>query len=122
MVNESGALHKVLHSHDVLARVALARLCHTVSRAKSLNGLYHLYCLFIRIYGMVQWRLSTKSVVLCKQKGRTLRLSLMLCCINSLLIRMTQSLLRPSPARWENLTMKTGTCVKYRIIALANNN
>nr|KAJ0193177.1 hypothetical protein LSAT_V11C800417170 [Lactuca sativa] len=32
-----GALHDVLRSPDVLARVALARLCHTISRAKSLN-------------------------------------------------------------------------------------
>ncbi|GAB4854056.1 hypothetical protein Ancab_022637 [Ancistrocladus abbreviatus] len=32
-----GALHDVLHLHDVLARVALARLCHTISRAKALD-------------------------------------------------------------------------------------
>ncbi|CAA2990832.1 ATPase, V1 complex, subunit H [Olea europaea subsp. europaea] len=32
-----GALQDVLHLHDVLARVALARLCHTVSRARALD-------------------------------------------------------------------------------------
>ncbi|KZV39204.1 hypothetical protein F511_29570 [Dorcoceras hygrometricum] len=33
-----GALQDVLHLHDVLARVALAKLCHTVSRARALDG------------------------------------------------------------------------------------
>ncbi|KAK9055297.1 hypothetical protein SSX86_026379 [Deinandra increscens subsp. villosa] len=37
LVQPGGALEDVLHSHDVLARVSLARLCHTISRAKSLN-------------------------------------------------------------------------------------
>ncbi|XP_027175218.1 uncharacterized protein LOC113774796 [Coffea eugenioides] len=37
VVQPGGALHDVLHLHDVLARVALARLCHTISRARSLN-------------------------------------------------------------------------------------
>ncbi|CAN0901327.1 TSET complex member tstB [Linum grandiflorum] len=32
-----GALQDVLHLHDVLARVALARLCHTISRARALD-------------------------------------------------------------------------------------
>ncbi|XP_075509599.1 uncharacterized protein LOC142546012 [Primulina tabacum] len=32
-----GALQDVLHLHDVLARVALAKLCHTVSRARALD-------------------------------------------------------------------------------------
>ncbi|GAA0165131.1 scaffold/adaptor protein [Lithospermum erythrorhizon] len=32
-----GALHDVLHLHDVLARVALAKLCHTISRARALE-------------------------------------------------------------------------------------
>ncbi|KAL6977920.1 hypothetical protein U1Q18_026706 [Sarracenia purpurea var. burkii] len=32
-----GALQDVLHLHDVLARVALARLCHAISRARSLD-------------------------------------------------------------------------------------
>ncbi|KAK4373116.1 hypothetical protein RND71_008500 [Anisodus tanguticus] len=32
-----GALQDVLHMHDVLARVALARLCHSISRARSLD-------------------------------------------------------------------------------------
>ncbi|ONK62002.1 uncharacterized protein A4U43_C08F35790 [Asparagus officinalis] len=32
-----GALSDVLHLHDVLARVSLARLCHTLSRARSLE-------------------------------------------------------------------------------------
>ncbi|KAJ8445214.1 hypothetical protein Cgig2_024420 [Carnegiea gigantea] len=31
------ALHDVLHLNDVLARVALAKLCHTVSRARALD-------------------------------------------------------------------------------------
>lgn len=35
---KSGALQDVLHLHDVLARVALAKLCHTVSRARVLDG------------------------------------------------------------------------------------
>ena len=35
---ESGALQDVLHLHDVLARVSLARLCHTISRARALDG------------------------------------------------------------------------------------
>ncbi|KAH6798551.1 SH3 domain-containing protein [Perilla frutescens var. frutescens] len=34
---KSGALQDVLHLHDVLARVALAKLCHTVSRARVLD-------------------------------------------------------------------------------------
>lgn len=33
-----GALHDVLHLHDVLARVALARLCYSISRARALDG------------------------------------------------------------------------------------
>ncbi|KAJ9548414.1 hypothetical protein OSB04_020957 [Centaurea solstitialis] len=37
LVQPGGVLQDVLHCHDVLARVALARLCHTISRAKSLN-------------------------------------------------------------------------------------
>lgn len=36
--HESGALQDVLHLHDVLARVSLARLCHTLSRARALDG------------------------------------------------------------------------------------
>lgn len=35
---ESGALQDVLHLHDVLARISLARLCHTLSRARALDG------------------------------------------------------------------------------------
>ncbi|CAI0553286.1 unnamed protein product [Linum tenue] len=37
VVVPGGALQDVLHLHDVLARVALARLCHTVSRARALD-------------------------------------------------------------------------------------
>ncbi|KAL2533342.1 SH3 domain-containing protein [Abeliophyllum distichum] len=36
-VQSDGALQDVLHLHDVLARVALARLCHAVSRARALD-------------------------------------------------------------------------------------
>ncbi|KAF3616363.1 putative protein phosphatase 2C 47-like [Capsicum annuum] len=36
-VQPGGALQDVLHMHDVLARVALARLCHSISRARSLD-------------------------------------------------------------------------------------
>lgn len=36
----SGALHDVLYLHDVLARVSLARLCHTLSTARALDGEY----------------------------------------------------------------------------------
>lgn len=32
-----GALQDVLHLHDVLARVSLAKLCHTISRARALD-------------------------------------------------------------------------------------
>ncbi|WOL02023.1 hypothetical protein Cni_G10742 [Canna indica] len=34
----SGALHDILHLHDVLARVSLARLCHTLYRARALDA------------------------------------------------------------------------------------
>lgn len=37
LVQPGGALQDVLHLHDVLARVALARLCHSISRARSLD-------------------------------------------------------------------------------------
>jgi hypothetical protein len=37
VVQPGGALHDVLHLHDVLARVALAKLCYTISRARSLD-------------------------------------------------------------------------------------
>ncbi|WCJ34671.1 SH3 domain-containing protein [Euphorbia peplus] len=37
LVVPGGALQDVLHLHDVLARVSLARLCHTISRARSLD-------------------------------------------------------------------------------------
>ncbi|KAM7477439.1 hypothetical protein LguiA_025652 [Lonicera macranthoides] len=37
LVQPGGALQDVLHLHDVLARVALAKLCHTVSRARALD-------------------------------------------------------------------------------------
>ncbi|CAL0312561.1 unnamed protein product [Lupinus luteus] len=36
-VETGGALHDVLHLHDVLARVSLARLCCTISRARALD-------------------------------------------------------------------------------------
>lgn len=34
----AGALQDVLHLHDVLARVSLARLCCAISRARALDG------------------------------------------------------------------------------------
>ncbi|KAG5564842.1 hypothetical protein RHGRI_000890 [Rhododendron griersonianum] len=37
VVEIRGALQDILHLHDVLARVALARLCHAISRARSLD-------------------------------------------------------------------------------------
>ncbi|GAB2276206.1 hypothetical protein Dimus_010941 [Dionaea muscipula] len=37
LASPGGALQDVLHLHDVLARVALARLCHTISRARALD-------------------------------------------------------------------------------------
>ncbi|XP_074578374.1 uncharacterized protein LOC141834884 [Curcuma longa] len=36
-IEHGGALHDILHLHDVLARVSLARLCHTISRARALH-------------------------------------------------------------------------------------
>ncbi|KAL9227135.1 hypothetical protein vseg_002867 [Gypsophila vaccaria] len=36
-ISSGGALHDVLHLHDVFARVALAKLCHTISRARALD-------------------------------------------------------------------------------------
>lgn len=36
-VQPGGALEDVLHLHDVLARVALAKLCYTISRSQSLD-------------------------------------------------------------------------------------
>ncbi|XP_054780041.1 uncharacterized protein LOC129287810 isoform X2 [Prosopis cineraria] len=36
-VQPGGALQDVLHLHDVLARVSLARLCYTISRARALD-------------------------------------------------------------------------------------
>ncbi|PON88480.1 ATPase, V1 complex, subunit H [Trema orientale] len=37
LAQPGGALQDVLHLHDVLARVALARLCYTISRARALD-------------------------------------------------------------------------------------
>ncbi|XP_020538742.1 uncharacterized protein LOC105643703 isoform X2 [Jatropha curcas] len=37
LVLPGGALQDVLHLHDVLARVSLARLCHRISRARALD-------------------------------------------------------------------------------------
>lgn len=37
LAQPGGALQDVLHLHDVLARVALARLCHSISRARALD-------------------------------------------------------------------------------------
>uniref|UniRef100_A0A2P2LHX4 Uncharacterized protein n=1 Tax=Rhizophora mucronata TaxID=61149 RepID=A0A2P2LHX4_RHIMU len=37
LVLPGGALQDVLHLHDVLARVSLARLCHAISRARALD-------------------------------------------------------------------------------------
>ncbi|OVA12087.1 Src homology-3 domain [Macleaya cordata] len=37
LINFKWALQDVLHLHDVLARVSLARLCHTISRARALD-------------------------------------------------------------------------------------
>ncbi|KAK3003231.1 hypothetical protein RJ639_020086 [Escallonia herrerae] len=37
LAETGGALQDVLHLHDVLARVALARLCHAISRARALD-------------------------------------------------------------------------------------
>lgn len=45
---ESGALHDVLYLHDVLARVFLARLCHTLSTARALDG-EHTSKIFLQI-------------------------------------------------------------------------
>ncbi|KAK9741707.1 hypothetical protein RND81_03G122700 [Saponaria officinalis] len=36
-ISTRGALHDVLHLQDVFARVALAKLCHTISRARALD-------------------------------------------------------------------------------------
>ncbi|XP_011625800.1 uncharacterized protein LOC18440835 isoform X2 [Amborella trichopoda] len=36
-VGPGGALQEVLHLHDVLARICLARLCHTLSRTRTLD-------------------------------------------------------------------------------------
>ncbi|THU53595.1 hypothetical protein C4D60_Mb10t16080 [Musa balbisiana] len=36
-IEHGGALHDILHLHDVLARVSLARLCHSLSRARALD-------------------------------------------------------------------------------------
>lgn len=38
LVYVAWALQDVLHLHDVLARVSLARLCSTISRARALDG------------------------------------------------------------------------------------
>ncbi|KAK6944634.1 SH3 domain [Dillenia turbinata] len=38
-VQPGGALQDVLHLHDVLARVSLAKLCYTISRARALDDL-----------------------------------------------------------------------------------
>ncbi|KVI11863.1 Armadillo-type fold [Cynara cardunculus var. scolymus] len=62
LVQPGGVLQDILHCHDVLARVALARLCHTISRAKSLNGLYCLHCLTSML--IIEWcneRMDIKS-------------------------------------------------------------
>ncbi|KAI4371226.1 hypothetical protein MLD38_019488 [Melastoma candidum] len=37
VVAPGGALHDVLHLHDVLARISLARLCHIISRSRALD-------------------------------------------------------------------------------------
>ncbi|KAF2613848.1 hypothetical protein F2Q70_00008117 [Brassica cretica] len=37
LASPAGALQDILHLHDVLARVALARLCHGISRARALD-------------------------------------------------------------------------------------
>ncbi|KAK7845461.1 uncharacterized protein LOC112003763 isoform X1 [Quercus suber] len=37
LAQPGGALQDVLHLHDVLARVSLARLCHTIARARALD-------------------------------------------------------------------------------------
>ncbi|GAB2250787.1 hypothetical protein Droror1_Dr00017037 [Drosera rotundifolia] len=37
LASPGGALQDVLHLHDVLVRVALTRLCHTISRARALD-------------------------------------------------------------------------------------
>ncbi|KAF7820454.1 TSET complex member tstB [Senna tora] len=37
LVQPGGALQDVVHLHDVLARVSLARLCYTISRARALD-------------------------------------------------------------------------------------
>jgi hypothetical protein len=39
-MDETGALHDILHLHDVLARVSLAKVCHSISRARALDGTY----------------------------------------------------------------------------------
>lgn len=42
-----GALQDILHMNDVLARVSLARLCHSISRARALDGKYIKLFLFL---------------------------------------------------------------------------
>lgn len=43
MLHEAGALWDVLHLRDVVARVSLARLCHVLSKARSLDGMHTSY-------------------------------------------------------------------------------
>ncbi|KAG6676305.1 hypothetical protein I3842_15G145100 [Carya illinoinensis] len=39
LAQPGGALQDVLHLHDVLARVSLAKLCHTIARARALDDI-----------------------------------------------------------------------------------
>jgi hypothetical protein len=41
LASPTGALQDILHMNDVLARVSLARLCHSISRARALDGKYY---------------------------------------------------------------------------------
>lgn len=102
----TGALQDVLHLHDVLARVALARLCHTISRARALDGnwtqnTFGIY--FLEIFYLISF-----LYLLFLQRGLILNLSSTPCSINSFLIPVKGFVLRQSYAYWESKKMRRG--------------
>lgn len=114
---ESGALQDVLHLHDVLARVALAKLCHTVSRARALDGtLITTEDLFDIVLIAIYEEVLMMLLLLQVQNVRMSDLSSIPYCINSFWIPVKEFVSRLYFVYWVNLITPRGmdeTCTIF---------
>jgi len=99
MLHEAGALHDVLHLHDVLSRVSLGRLCHTLCRARSLDGMCNIaitlkLLIFFQMFFPWDYAYMAYMKITFIQRFLSLNLSSLLSSINFSLILATGFVLR----------------------------